>query len=43
MLTAACVTNPAKISVIPSAAMNGQAVGAGTRIEFESFRSPLTD
>jgi hypothetical protein len=26
-----------KISVIPNAAMTGQAVGAGTKIEFESF------
>jgi hypothetical protein len=37
MLTAMCVTSPAKISVMPRAAMTGQAVGAGTRIELESF------
>ncbi len=36
-LTAAWVTSPARINVIPNAAMNGHAVGAGTRIEFESF------
>ena len=37
MLTTACVTSPVKISVMPNAAMNGHAVGAGTRIEFEFF------
>src|ERR1700676_2276510 len=37
ILTAGWVTNPDKIKVMPSASMNGQAVGAGTRIEFVSL------
>src|SRR6266404_9407030 len=37
MLTTACVTNPDKIKVMPSASRNGQAVGGGTRIEFVSL------
>src|SRR5258705_12797798 len=37
MLTTTCVTTPAKIREMPRASMNGQAVGAGTRIEFVSL------